>query len=68
LEAGKIAEVRAALGTAEKATASERSAVLSQVVSRLEAETARAGDAAKVNMLASTVRELAGESRLASGR
>ena len=68
LEAGKIAEVRAALATAEKAPASERSAVLSQVVSQLEADTARAGDAAKVNMLASTVRELAGESRLASGR
>jgi hypothetical protein len=68
LEAAKIAEVRAALATAEKASASQRAVVLSQVVSQLEAETARAGDAAKVKMLASTVRELAGEPRLASRR
>jgi hypothetical protein len=68
LEAGKIAEVRAALATAEKAPASERNTVLSRVVTQLEAETARSEDPAKVNMLASTVRELAGESRLASGR
>ena len=68
LEAGKIAEVRAALATAEKASASERRVVLSRVVSQLEAETARGGDTAKVNMLASTVRELAGESRLAARR
>ncbi|HET6777411.1 MAG TPA: hypothetical protein VFH26_00840 [Gemmatimonadales bacterium] len=68
LEAGKIAEVRAALATAEKASASERRVVLSRVVSQLEAETARGSDTAKVNMLASTVRELAGESRLAARR
>jgi len=68
LEAGKIAEVRAALATAEKGSASERAVVLSQVVSQLEAETARAGDTAKVKMLASTVRELAGEPSLASRR
>jgi hypothetical protein len=68
LEAAKIAEVRAALATAEKASASQRAVVLSQVVSQLEAETARAGDAAKVKMLASTVRDLAGEPRLASRR
>jgi hypothetical protein len=68
LEAGKIAQVRAALVTAEKASVSERGAVLSRVVSQLEDETARAGDAAKVDMLASTVRELAGESRVASRR
>jgi hypothetical protein len=42
--------------------------VLRQVVTQLEAETARAGDGAKVTMLASTVRELAGEARLAFGR
>ena len=67
LDAGKIAEVRTALATAEKASASERGAVLSRVVSQLEAQTGRVGDVAKVDMLASTVRELAGESRLAFG-
>jgi hypothetical protein len=68
LEAGKIAEVRAALATAEKASAAERGEVLRRVVSRLESETTRARDAAKVSMLASTVRELAGDARLASRR
>jgi hypothetical protein len=68
LEAETIAEVRAALATAEKSPASERGVVLSRVVDQFEAETARAGDAGKVNTLASTVRELAGDTRLASGR
>jgi hypothetical protein len=59
LEAGKIAEVRAALATAEKASPSERGIVLSRVVSQLEAETARSSDTAKVQVLAGTIRKLA---------
>ena len=38
------------------------------MVTQLEADVNGSQDAAKVNLLASTVRELAGESRLASGR
>jgi hypothetical protein len=59
LEAEKIAEVREALATAENASASERGVVLSRVVQQLEAETARSSDAAKVQVLAGTIRELA---------
>jgi hypothetical protein len=58
LAAEKIAEVRAALATAEKASASERGVVLSRVVKQLETETAR-GDAAKLQLLVGTVRDLA---------
>jgi hypothetical protein len=57
LEAEKIAEVRAALATAEKASASERGVVLSRVVKQLEAQSGR-GDAAKLQLLVGTVREL----------
>ncbi len=57
LEAEKIAEVRAALTTAEKTSASERGAVLSRVVKQLETETT--GDEAKLQLLVGTVRELA---------
>jgi hypothetical protein len=59
LDAGKIAEVRAALATVEKSSASERGAVLSQALKHLEAETGRSSDAAKLQTLASTIRELA---------
>ncbi len=59
LGAAKIAEVRAALATAEKASPSERGVVLSRVVSELEAETARSSDTAKVQVLAGTIRKLA---------
>jgi hypothetical protein len=68
MDAEKIAVVRAELTTAEKASAAERTEVLKQVVARLETEAARAGDAEKLRTLASTVSELAGDPRLASGR
>ena len=68
LDAGKIAEVRAALATAEKGSAAERGAVLDQVVARLESDTRSSSDAAKVQLLAGVVRELGSETSLASGR
>ncbi len=68
LDAGKIAEVRAALATAEKGSAAERGAVLEQVVAQLEGDTRSSSDAAKVQLLAGVVRELGSETSLASGR
>jgi hypothetical protein len=59
LNSGKLAEVRAALAAAEKSSASERGFVLSRVVKELEAETGRSSDAAKLQILAGTIRELA---------
>jgi hypothetical protein len=68
LDAGKIAEVRAALATAEKGPAAERGAVLEQVVAGLESDISSSSDAAKVQLLAGVVRELGSETSLASGR
>ena len=65
MNAGSIAEVRAALATAEK---SHSNAMLQQVVTRLENEAGQAGDAHKVQALASTLNELAYDSRLSAGR
>jgi len=66
LEAGKIAEVRAALASAEKGSTAERGAVLEQVVARLEGDLGGSTDAAKVQLLAATVKDLAGDSGLAA--
>jgi hypothetical protein len=65
LGAEKIAEVRQALASAEKASERERGRVLAELAARLEAEVAGAQDAAKARMLASAVRELAAAPRLA---
>jgi hypothetical protein len=59
LGAGKIAEVRAALATAERSSASERGVVLGQALKQLEDEIGRSSDAAKLQTLAGTIRELA---------
>jgi len=66
LEAGKISEVRAALASAEKGSTAERGAVLEQVVARLEGDLGGSTDAAKVQLLAATVKDLAGDSGLAA--
>ena len=66
LEAGKIAEVRSALAAAEKGSAPEGRDALSRVVEQLESALNGSNDSAKVQLLAQTVKELAGESRLAA--
>jgi hypothetical protein len=58
MDAGKIAETRAELARAEKASGSKQQEALSQLVSRLEANVNGAGDAAKVLALAGVVRQL----------
>jgi hypothetical protein len=59
LDAGKIAEARAELARAEKASGSKQQETLTQLVSRLETEVNGAGDSAKVRLLAGTVKQLA---------
>jgi hypothetical protein len=64
----KIAEARAHLAAAEKSSGSRKNEVLAQLVSSLERAAGGAADAAKVQMLAQTVRQLGGESQLAQRR
>jgi hypothetical protein len=64
----KIAEARAHLAAAEKSSGSRKNEVLAQLVSSLERVAGDAADAAKVQMLAQTVRQLGGESQLAQRR
>jgi hypothetical protein len=68
LDAGRIAAIREQLAQAEKASGTERQATLTQLVSRLEADVAGAGDASKVGMLAGVVRQLATGPELAQAR
>jgi hypothetical protein len=65
LGAGKIAEIRQALASAERASEQERGRVLAELAARLEADVAGAQDAVKARMLAAAVRELAAGARLA---
>jgi hypothetical protein len=58
LDAGQIAAAREELNRAETASGTKRQETLARLVSQLETEVARAGDAAKVRMLAEAVREL----------
>ena len=66
LPAAEIASAREALVKAEKGSAAERGAVLQQVVAQLESSIESSPDASKVQLLAGTVKELAGDSRLAT--
>ncbi|HEX6965500.1 MAG TPA: hypothetical protein VF166_06850 [Gemmatimonadaceae bacterium] len=59
LSASRIAEVRKALDGAEHASGSARSSALTQLASQLDGEASGSSDAAKVQKLASAVRELA---------
>ncbi len=68
LSGARIAEARESLARAEKGSAPERTTALSELVARLEGDLGRSGDAAKVRMLAGTVRELAEGQNLASGQ
>jgi len=58
LAAGRIANVREALSRAEAASGSARTSALSQLASSLDGDASGSSDAAKVRMLASTVRDL----------
>src|SRR5215217_3644843 len=57
LDAETIADLRAELATAEGSSGSTQSKVLAGLVSRLEAGQSRAGDRAKVQLLAGTLRQ-----------
>ena len=59
LPANRIAEIRNALADAERASGSSRSSALTRLASALDGDASRSSDAARVRMLASTVRELA---------
>jgi hypothetical protein len=58
LDAAKIADARAALDKAQKSPGSKQNEMLAQLVSRLEADVNGAGDSAKVQLLAETVKQL----------
>jgi hypothetical protein len=58
LAPGRIANVREALSRAEAASGSARSSALGQLASSLDGDANGSSDAAKVRMLASTVRDL----------
>ncbi|MBX6365450.1 MAG: hypothetical protein IRZ00_16390 [Gemmatimonadetes bacterium] len=60
LDATRIAAVRSALDAAEKASGSARAAALTALAAQLDADAQGSSDAAKVRMLASEVRRIAG--------
>jgi LVIVD repeat-containing protein len=65
LDAGKISATREALTGAEKASGTKRQEALTQLATRLDGDTAGAGDPAKVRALAGVARQLAIAPRLA---
>jgi hypothetical protein len=65
LDQAKIADARSELASAEKTSGGKQREVLTQLVSRLEADAHLAGDASKVRLLAGTVRQLSGGADLA---
>ncbi len=60
MDAGRIASVRSALASAERASGAARRDALSTLAGTLDGDARGASDAAKVRMLATSVRELAG--------
>jgi hypothetical protein len=60
LDRGRLGAVRSELGAAEKASGAARSSALEKLAGELDADAARATDAAKVHTLAGAVRQLAG--------
>ncbi|HEX5387697.1 MAG TPA: hypothetical protein VFW66_13420 [Gemmatimonadales bacterium] len=60
LDNGRVTAVRASLAGAEHASGAERDAALTKLAAELDADAAGAGDRAKVRLLASAVRNLAG--------
>jgi hypothetical protein len=63
LAGGEISAVRQALASAEAASGAQRRDALSQLASRLDGDAGRSGDATRVRMLATAVRDLAAASR-----
>ncbi|HET6577540.1 MAG TPA: hypothetical protein VFG66_04420 [Gemmatimonadales bacterium] len=59
LEAERISSIRDALSGAEQASGSARQEALTKLATELDGESAGAGDAAKVRLLAGTVKDLA---------
>jgi hypothetical protein len=59
LSAARIKDVRKALASAEKASGAARSAQLTALATSLDADVVGSSDAAKVKLLAASVRELA---------
>jgi hypothetical protein len=60
LATARVSAVRNALGSAEQASGSQRSAALTALATSLDGDAKGSSDAAKVQMLASAVRSLAG--------
>ena len=58
LDQSKIASARAELASAEKSSGATQSAALARLVSQLESESTGAADAAKVQLLAGTLKQL----------
>ena len=58
LDHSKIASARAELASAEKSSGTTQSAALARLVSQLESESTGAADAAKVQLLAGTLKQL----------
>jgi hypothetical protein len=65
LEPARIAEARQVMADAEKSSGTERQRKLTELAARLEGNAARAGDPAKVKMLAGVVGQLAAGPSLA---
>jgi hypothetical protein len=61
LSGERIAAVRQTLASAESASGSARSSALSQLASQLDNDASSSSDAAKVRLLATSVRDLAGK-------
>lgn len=63
LDAGRISAVRSALTAAERTTGAARRSALSELATAIDGDARGATDAAKVRMLATSVKELADASR-----
>ncbi|HZI42906.1 MAG TPA: hypothetical protein VFD67_14405, partial [Gemmatimonadaceae bacterium] len=63
LSTTRISAVRGALAAAEQASGSARRDALTQLASQLDGDASGSSDAAKVRLLASSVRELANAAR-----
>lgn len=63
LASARVAAVRQALRSAEKASGVQRRDALTQIATQLDTDATGSGDAAKVQTLASSVRDLAGVAR-----
>ena len=59
LSSSRLGAVRRALSDAASASGAQRSTALAQLATRLDGDASRSGDAAKVRLLAATLRELA---------